>query len=100
MFATVPERSKVHWKITLLETAVIVTIAVVVSLLVGGSAEFLFRSFEFRHKRGAHAVALLMSIRDVNLQGARGDFTLSSKTGKIVSSSSRIRAVRTKLKIN
>jgi VIT1/CCC1 family predicted Fe2+/Mn2+ transporter len=31
-------RSKVHWKITLLETVVIVTIAVVVSLLVGGSA--------------------------------------------------------------
>jgi VIT1/CCC1 family predicted Fe2+/Mn2+ transporter len=31
-------RSKVHWKITLFETAVIVAIAVIVSLLVGGSA--------------------------------------------------------------
>jgi len=31
-------RSKVHWKITLLETVVIVIIAVVASLLVGGSA--------------------------------------------------------------
>jgi VIT1/CCC1 family predicted Fe2+/Mn2+ transporter len=31
-------RSKVHWKITLLETVVIVVIAVVASLLVGGSA--------------------------------------------------------------
>jgi len=39
-------RSKVHWKITLLETVVIVTITVVVSLLVSGSAEFLCRSFE------------------------------------------------------
>lgn len=31
-------RSKVHWKITLLETAVIVTIAVIASLLIGGIA--------------------------------------------------------------
>jgi VIT1/CCC1 family predicted Fe2+/Mn2+ transporter len=31
-------RSKVHWRITLLETIVIVIIAVVASLLVGGSA--------------------------------------------------------------
>jgi VIT1/CCC1 family predicted Fe2+/Mn2+ transporter len=31
-------RSKVHWKITLLETAVIVTIAVAASLLIGGIA--------------------------------------------------------------
>jgi hypothetical protein len=31
-------RSKVHWKVTLLETAVIVTIATVVSLLIGGLA--------------------------------------------------------------
>ena len=31
-------RSKVHWKISLLETTVIVVIAVVVSLLLGGSA--------------------------------------------------------------
>jgi len=32
------KRSKVHWKIGLLETVVVVVIAVVVSLLVGGSA--------------------------------------------------------------
>lgn len=32
------ERSKVHWKTTLLETIVIVAIAVVVSLLIGGKA--------------------------------------------------------------
>lgn len=32
------QRSKVHWKVTLLETAVIVAIAVTVSLLIGGSA--------------------------------------------------------------
>ena len=32
------KRSKVYWKITLLETVVIVIIAVVASLLVGGSA--------------------------------------------------------------
>lgn len=32
------QRSKVHWKVTLLETVVIVAIAVIVSLLVGGSA--------------------------------------------------------------
>jgi len=32
------KRSKVHWKISLLETVVIVVIAVVASLLVGGSA--------------------------------------------------------------
>jgi len=31
------KRSRVHWKITLLETAVIVTIAVIASLLIGGS---------------------------------------------------------------
>jgi uncharacterized membrane protein YfcA len=31
-------RSKVHWKITLLETAVIVTIAVIAPLLIGGIA--------------------------------------------------------------
>jgi len=31
-------RSRVHWKVTLLETVVIVVIAVVVSLLVGGIA--------------------------------------------------------------
>jgi VIT1/CCC1 family predicted Fe2+/Mn2+ transporter len=31
-------RSKVHWKITLLETAVIVTIAVIASLLIGAIA--------------------------------------------------------------
>jgi hypothetical protein len=32
------QRSKVHWKVTLLETAVIVAIAVAVSLIIGGSA--------------------------------------------------------------
>jgi VIT1/CCC1 family predicted Fe2+/Mn2+ transporter len=32
------KRSKVHWKITLLETLVIVAIAVIASLLIGGSA--------------------------------------------------------------
>jgi hypothetical protein len=32
------QRSKVHWKVTLLETAVIVAIAVIASLLIGGSA--------------------------------------------------------------
>jgi hypothetical protein len=32
------QRSKVHWKVTLLETAVIVVIAVAVSLIIGGSA--------------------------------------------------------------
>jgi VIT1/CCC1 family predicted Fe2+/Mn2+ transporter len=31
-------RSKVHWKVTLLETAVIVTIATIASLLIGGIA--------------------------------------------------------------
>jgi VIT1/CCC1 family predicted Fe2+/Mn2+ transporter len=31
-------RSKVHWKVTLLETVVIIAIAVVASLLIGGSA--------------------------------------------------------------
>lgn len=31
-------KSKVHWKITLLETAVIVMIAVIVSLLIGSTA--------------------------------------------------------------
>jgi VIT1/CCC1 family predicted Fe2+/Mn2+ transporter len=31
-------RSRIHWKITLLETAVIVAIAVIASLLIGGSA--------------------------------------------------------------
>ncbi len=31
-------RSKVHWKVTLLETVVIIAIAVIVSLLIGGSA--------------------------------------------------------------
>ena len=31
-------KSKVHWKMTLLETAVIVMIAVVVSLLIGSTA--------------------------------------------------------------
>ena len=32
------QRSKVHWKVTLLETAVIVAIAVAISLIIGGSA--------------------------------------------------------------
>lgn len=32
------QRSKVHWKVTLLETVVIVVIAVIASLLIGGSA--------------------------------------------------------------
>jgi hypothetical protein len=32
------KRSKVHWKVTLLETVVIVAIAVIVSLIIGGSA--------------------------------------------------------------
>jgi VIT1/CCC1 family predicted Fe2+/Mn2+ transporter len=32
------ERSQVHWKTTLLETIVIVAIAVIVSLLIGGNA--------------------------------------------------------------
>jgi hypothetical protein len=32
------QRSKVHWKITLLETVVIVAIAVAVSLIIGSSA--------------------------------------------------------------
>jgi len=32
------KKSKVHWKITLLETAVIVLIPVIVSLLIGGIA--------------------------------------------------------------
>jgi hypothetical protein len=32
------KRSKVHWKVTLLETAVIVAIAVIASLLIGGTA--------------------------------------------------------------
>ena len=31
-------RSKVHWKVTLLETVVIIAIAVIVSLIIGGSA--------------------------------------------------------------
>ena len=55
--------------------------------------------FRARHKRGVCTVARLMSIRDVDLQGGHGDFTLSSKIGKIVSSSSKVRAVRTELKI-
>jgi VIT1/CCC1 family predicted Fe2+/Mn2+ transporter len=32
------KRSKVHWKVTLLETVLIVTIAVIASLIIGGSA--------------------------------------------------------------
>jgi len=31
------QRTKVHWKVTLLETVIIVTIAVIASLLLGGS---------------------------------------------------------------
>jgi len=66
---------------------------------VGQAPRISLSLFRARHKRGACTVARLMSIRDVDLQGGHGDFTLSSKIGKIVSSSSIVSAVRAELKI-
>ena len=67
--------------------------------IVGEAPRISLSLLRARHKRGVCTVARLMSIRDVDLQGGHGDFTLSSKIGKIVSSSSKVRAVRTELKI-